>query len=100
MIRACGVASSGFAWRVLCRLTWMPVCRIGAVIMKITSSTSITSTRGVTLISANAVCVRPLRPLLLLNAITFYRFAFDEVEQSKREAVHLSRQDLDAVEVS
>src|SRR5262245_677470 len=69
--------------------------------MKITSRTSITSTSGVTLISANAVCVRPLlRPLLLLNAITFNRFAFDEVEQSKREAVHLCRQNLDAVEVA
>src|SRR5262245_34388234 len=68
--------------------------------MKITSSTSITSTSGVTLISANAVCVRPLRPLLLLNAITFHRLTFDEVEQSKREAVHLSRQNLDAVEVA
>src|SRR5262245_4305343 len=68
--------------------------------MKITSSTSITSTSGVTLISANAVCVRPLRPLLLLNAITFHRFAFDEIEQSKREAVHLSRKNLDAVEIT
>src|SRR5262249_48810334 len=77
----------------------MPVCRIGAVIIKITSSTSITSTRGVTLISAKAVCVRPLRPLLLLNAIIFRRFALDEVEQAKGEAVHLSRQDLDAVEI-
>src|SRR5262245_14882396 len=101
MINACGVASSGRASRVLGRLTWIPVCRIGAVIMKITSSTSITSTSGVTLISANAVCVRPLlRPLLLLNAITFYSFTFDEVEQSKREAVHLNRQNLDAVEVA
>src|SRR5262252_3114071 len=84
MITACGVASSGFASRVLGRLTWMPVCRIGAVIIKITSNTSITSTSGVTLISASAVCVRPLRPLLLLNAKT----------------VHLSRQNLDAVEVA
>src|SRR5215468_9921681 len=100
MISACGVASLVRASRVLGRLTWIPVCRIGAVIMKITSSTSITSTSGVTLISANAVCVRPLRPLLLLNAIIFHRFAFDEVEQSKREAVHLGRQDLDAVKVA
>src|SRR5262245_66084803 len=71
--------------------------------MKITSSTSITSTRGTTLISANAVRVRPLRPLLLLlllNAITFNRLALDEVEQPEREAVHLSRQNLDAVEVT
>src|SRR5215475_4013840 len=99
MIRACGVASSGFAWRVLGRLTWMPVCRIGAVIIKITSNTSITSTSGVTLISAKAVCVRPGRPLLLLNAIIFHRFAFDEIEQAKREAVHFSRQNPDAVEI-
>src|SRR5262245_7360044 len=70
--------------------------------MKITSSTSITSTRGTTLISANAVRVRPLRPLLLLllNAITFNRLTLDEVEQPEREAVHLSRQNLDAVEVT
>src|SRR5215475_8567724 len=77
----------------------MPVCRIGAVIIKITSSTSITSTSGVTLISAKAVCVRSLRPLLLLNAIIFRGFALDEVEESKRKAVHFSRQNLDAVEI-
>src|SRR5215470_19362888 len=101
MIRACGVASSGFASRVLGRLTWMPVCRIGAVIIKITSNTSITSTSGVTLISANAVRVRPLRTLLLLlNAITLNRLALDEVEQSERKAVHLSRQNFDAVQVA
>src|SRR2546428_10706998 len=78
----------------------MPVCRSGAVIMKITRSTNITSTSGVTLISASAVCVRPLRPLLLLNAITFNRLSLDEVEQSERKTVHLSRQNLDAVEVA
>src|SRR5262245_22812821 len=77
----------------------MPVCRIGAVIIKITSSTSITSTSGVTLISAKAVCVRPLRPLLLLNAIIFQGLALDEVDQLEREAVHFSRQNLDAVEI-
>src|SRR4030095_1866064 len=98
MINACGVASSGRASRVLGRLTWMPVGRSGAVIIKLTSTTSITSTSGVTLISANAVCVlRPLRPLLLLNAITLNRLALDKIEQSERKAVHLSRQNFDAV---
>src|ERR1700690_3657360 len=35
----------------------MPDCRIGAVIMKITSSTSITSTKGTMLISEREVAV-------------------------------------------
>src|SRR5262249_52376428 len=100
MISACGVASLDFASRVLGRLTWMPVCRIGAVIIKITSNTSITSTSGVTFISANGVCVRPLRPFLLLNAITLNRLALDEVEQSERKVVHLSSQNFDAVQVA
>ena len=36
-------------------LTWMPDCSTGAVSMKMTSSTSTTSTSGVILISASAV---------------------------------------------
>src|SRR5262252_5998628 len=54
--------------RVLGIATSMPDCNTGAVIMKITSSTSTTSTSGVMLISASEVCVRPL----LLVKATFY----------------------------
>src|SRR5579863_9602720 len=46
----------------------MPDCSTGAVIMKITSSTSTTSTRGVMLMSARELWVRPR----LLVKATFY----------------------------
>ena len=45
--------SSGWAVLALGRLTLMPLASIGAVTMKMIRSTSITSTSGVTLISAN-----------------------------------------------
>src|SRR3954447_13649059 len=54
----CSVIS--FTVRVLGTLTSMPDCSTGAVIMKITSSTSTTSTSGVMLISASEDWVRPL----------------------------------------
>src|SRR6266545_3050327 len=41
-------------------LTSMPDCRMGAVTINITSSTSTTSTKGVTLISESELWVRPL----------------------------------------
>src|SRR5579859_7922661 len=46
--------------RVLGTATSMPDCSTGAVIIKMTSRTSTTSTRGVMLISASEVWVRPL----------------------------------------
>src|ERR1035438_4829674 len=51
---------------VLGTATSIPDCSTGAVIMKITSSTSTTSTSGVTLISASEVRVWPL---LLVKAM-------------------------------
>src|ERR1700676_5408531 len=54
--------------RVLGTATSMPDCSTGAVIMKITSSTSTTSTSGVILMSASELCVRPL----LLVKATLY----------------------------
>ena len=51
--------------RVLGTLTSIPDCSTGSVIMKITSSTSTTSTSGVMLISASEVRVCPL---LVVNA--------------------------------
>src|SRR5665213_305139 len=51
--------------RVLGTLTSMPDCSTGAVIIKITSSTSTTSTSGVMLMSASELRVCPL---LLVNA--------------------------------
>src|ERR1700739_43301 len=56
--RRCSVIS--LTVRVLGTLTSMPDCNTGAVIMKITSNTSPTSTSGVMLMSARDVCVLPL----------------------------------------
>src|SRR5581483_3643384 len=91
--------------RVFGRLTSMPVCRIGAVTMKITNSTSITSTRGVTLISESDVCVRPRLSVKAILVCWFaaleLRFgvmALDQVQQFQREAVERRRKSFDAVE--
>ena len=47
--------SSGMVWALASgRFTSTPVCNIGAVTMKMISNTSMTSTSGVTLISARA----------------------------------------------
>src|ERR1035438_4841951 len=54
----CSVIS--FTDRVLGRATSIPDCKTGAVIKKIISSTSTTSTSGVMLISASEVRVWPL----------------------------------------
>src|ERR1035438_8573601 len=59
--RRCSVIS--FTVRVLGTATSMPDCNTGAVIMKITSSTSTTSTMGVMLMSASELLVWP--PLLV-----------------------------------
>src|SRR5690242_335461 len=75
----------------------MPDCSTGAVSMKITSSTNTTSTSGVMLISASAVCVCPL---LVVNAtVPFSRVLispqfslFDAVQQFARKIVHTRRE--------
>src|SRR5208337_4583579 len=56
--RRCSVIS--LTVRVLGTATSMPDCSTGAVIMKMTSSTSTTSTSGVMLISASEERVRPV----------------------------------------
>src|SRR6201999_3597915 len=89
----CSVIS--FTVFVLGTATSMPDCSTGAVNIKITSSTSTTSTSGVMLISASAVCVWP--PLLVkatagLPWILARREAsfFHAVEQLAGEVVHAS----------
>ena len=54
--------------RVWGTLTSIPDCSIGAVTMKMMSSTRTTSTRGVMLMSASAVCVRPLAEVKAISA--------------------------------
>src|ERR1700733_12555818 len=78
--------------------TSMPDCSTGAVSMKITSSTSTTSTSGVMLISASDVCVCPV---LLVKATCglpldwllarLERDLFHAVEQLAGEVVHARR---------
>jgi hypothetical protein len=53
---------------VLGTLTSMPDCSTGAVTIKMISRTSTTSTSGVMLISASAVCVRPLEAVNAISA--------------------------------
>src|SRR5271163_1560272 len=94
--RRCSVISRTVL--VLGTATSMPDCRTGAEIMKMTSSTSTTSTSGVMLISARAVWVRPL---LVVNATRLSLSAarsdrllgadidvFHAVEQLAGEIVH------------
>src|SRR5271163_77044 len=94
--RRCSVISRTVL--VLGTATSMPDCRTGAEIMKMTSSTSTTSTSGVMLMSARAVWVCPL---LVVNATCFPLSAagsdrllradvdvFHAVEQLAGEVVH------------
>src|SRR5277367_1449334 len=75
--------------------TSMPDCRTGAVSMKITSSTSTTSTNGVILISASAVCVWPFLFVKATCGLPFdgvlighQRDFFHAVQQFARKIVH------------
>src|SRR5512138_109525 len=85
------------------RLTSMPRYIIGAVSMKISSSTSTTSTSGMMLISAS---VAPMRrpsppPVSRLNAIFPRELgdrARDEIEQVHRDPFHLRGPVLHAVD--
>src|SRR5204863_9306381 len=75
------------------RLTSMPRYIIGAVSMKMSSSTRTTSTSGMMLISASDVPTRrPLPPDSKLNAIfagELRHGARDEIEEVHRESLHL-----------
>src|SRR5579859_6749415 len=100
--RRCSVIS--LTVRVLGMLTSMPDCNTGAVIMKITRSTSTTSTSGVMLMSASEDCVLPLlvvkatANLLRLVALTggaAYRDFFERVQQFAAEVVGCRSEDTD-----
>src|SRR6202012_4993734 len=77
-------------------VTGTPTCSIGAATMKMMRSTSMTSTIGVTLISAS---IEPPPPLPLPVDIAIRRLpqevALHDVEEVVREGVHLGRQHLD-----
>src|SRR5262249_52934415 len=76
------------------RLTFTPWCRIGAVTMKITSKTSITSTSGVTLICDSTSLLRS--PLNAIDARPLLQeVTFRDVEEFERKIVHLCRQHAD-----
>ena len=96
--RRCSVIS--FTVRVLGMLTSIPDCKTGAVIMKMTSSTSTTSTSGVMLMSASedsgaAVVSReshvlPLAAALRAAAVpaSAHGNLFQRVQQFAAEVVH------------
>src|SRR5579883_724692 len=80
---------------VLGTATSMPDCSTGAVSMKITSSTSTTSTSGVILISAREVCVCPLLLVKATCGLPFQwifvfrdREFFHAVQQLAGEIIH------------
>src|SRR4030042_1389613 len=79
------------------RLTPMPDCIIGAVTMKMTRRTSMTSIKGVTLISESEVPIRPLfdgNRDCGLNAIE----SVGDVQEFQGEILHLGDQVFDPVE--
>src|SRR5215469_16243447 len=101
--RRCSVIS--LTVRVLGIATSMPDCSTGAVIMKITSSTSTTSTSGVMLISAREDCVLPLLVVKatanLLRLVArrrgvAHRNLFERVQQFPAEVVGCRCEDADA----
>src|ERR1051326_4817641 len=86
------------------RFTSTPRWIIGAVIMKMISSTSITSTSGTTLISASEVLTRrprPRRPLLAAaDGWTFGilgEIPLGDVQELHRKVVHLRGKVLHAI---
>src|SRR5450631_2234407 len=97
MVSTWRVSVISFTERVLGTATSMPDCSTGAVIMKMISSTSTTSTSGVMLISASEDCVLPLLlvkatrglPLDRVNARAQGDF-FHAVEQFAGEVVEAS----------
>src|SRR5687767_11456204 len=84
--------------------TVMPVVMSGAVIMKMMSSTSMTSTSGVTLMSAimlpppcAALESEPLSPTCIaMGDLRRREVALDDVEEVGREVLHVAVQDADA----
>src|SRR5215472_14376732 len=100
--RRCSVIS--LTVRVFGIATSMPDCSTGAVIMKITSSTSTTSTSGVMLISAREDCVLPLLVVKatanLLRLVArrrgvAHRNLFERVQQFPAEVVGCRCEDAD-----
>src|SRR5215472_6959689 len=100
--RRCSVIS--LTVRVFGIATSMPDCSTGAVIIKITSSTSTTSTNGVMLISAREDCVLPLLVVKatanLLRLVArrrgvAHRNLFERVQQFPAEVVGCRCEDAD-----
>src|SRR5690349_5660801 len=84
--------ASGAA-RVFGNSTDTPCWMIGAVTMKMTRSTSITSTSGVTLICAMLpLPPRLSKPAIVLHLISFQEVPLGDVEKLRREVVHLRRE--------
>src|SRR5271154_5118683 len=84
-----------FTLRVFGTETSMPDCSTGAVTMKMTSSTSTTSTSGVILISASEVLVWPELAVKATCGLPLHRILlglladlFEAVEQFAGEVVH------------
>src|SRR5260221_526692 len=82
----------------------MPRWIIGAVTMKMMSSTSMTSTSGTTLISASVLATRRPRPSLpaelsrpWIFGMCLCEIPFRDVQKLHREIVHLCRADLHPV---
>src|SRR5687768_8715663 len=79
----CGASARG-------RSTSTPVVRMGAVTMKITSKTSMTSTSGVTLISERGARPPPPPPLI---AMVLQEVPLHDVEVVARERLDLALED-------
>src|SRR4029079_11519837 len=98
-------AAVGGAFFACGRFTGIPCVIIGAATMKMISSTSITSTRGTTLISASEVDTRALRPRLprpppdrIGSTLgTLGEIPLRDVQELERKIVHLVRELLHAV---
>src|SRR5687768_4058354 len=108
-----GCAVTGVARRACGRFTCSPCCIIGAVTMKMISSTSITSTSGTTLISESEVATYPPRPrrprpdppescfctegIISRRSTGLREVALGDVQELEREVVHLGGEVLHPV---
>src|SRR5256885_16851022 len=97
-----GCAVTGVARRACGRFTATPCVIIGAATMKMISSTSITSTRGTTLISAREVDTRAPRARRprpdpegmgwTFGICGLREIPFTDIQKLEREVVHLRRE--------
>src|SRR6516164_3235994 len=96
--------ATAFTVRVLGRSTSIPDSRIGAVSMKMMSNTSMTSTKGVTLISESDVRVRPWGVVKAMTRVLcravlerLCEVPLRHVQELQPEVVHEDAQLLDAL---